>query len=319
MKAIRVHQFGEPDVLKLEEVPDPTPAAGQVVVRIKAVGVNPVETYIRAGRYGPRQFPFTPGNDGAGIIEAVGPGMRQWNKGDRVYVAGSISGTYAELALCDAKKVHRLPEKISFEDGAGLGVPAATAWRGLFQRGGAQRGEMLLVHGASGGVGTMAVQLARDAGLTIIGTAGSEKGRELVRSLGAQHVLDHRSADYLKEVMDLTQQRGVNLILEMAANVNLAKDLSILAKFGRVVIIGSRGTIEIDPRDTMSRDADIRGMTLFNVNDQDYEAIHAGIVAMLEKGGLKAIIDMTLPLAEAARAHKLVLEGESHGKIVLIP
>jgi NADPH2:quinone reductase len=245
--------------------------------------------------------------------------MRQWTKGDRVYVAGSISGTYAELALCDAKKVHRLPEKISFEDGAGLGVPAATAWRGLFQRGGAQRGEMLLVHGASGGVGTMAVQLARDAGLTIIGTAGSEKGRELVRSLGAQHVLDHRSADYLKEVMDLTQQRGVNLILEMAANVNLAKDLSILAKFGRVVIIGSRGTIEIDPRDTMSRDADIRGMTLFNVNDQDYEAIHAGIVAMLEKGRLKAIIDMTLPLAEAARAHKLVLEGESHGKIILIP
>jgi NADPH2:quinone reductase len=319
MKAIRVHQFGEPDVLKLEDVPDPTPAAGQVVVRMKAVGVNPVETYIRAGRYGPRQFPFTPGNDGAGIIEAVGPGVRQWTRGDRVYVAGSISGTYAELALCDARKVHRLPEKVSFEEGSALGVPATTAWRGLFQRGGAQHGETLLVHGASGGVGTMAVQLARDAGLSIIGTAGSEKGRELVRSLGAQHVLDHRSADYLKEVMNLTQQRGVNLILEMAANVNLAKDLSVLAKFGRVVVIGSRGTIEIDPRDTMTRDADIRGMTINNLNDQDYEAIHSGIVATLEKGRLKAIIDTTLPLAEAARAHKMVLEGESHGKIVLIP
>src|SRR6267143_3298156 len=247
MKAIRVHQFGEPDVLKLEEVPDPKAAPGQVVVRIKAVGVNPVETYIRAGRYGPKQFPFTPGNDGAGIIEEVGPAVKQWAKGDRVYVAGSISGTYAELALCDAKKVHRLPENTSFEEGAALGVPAATAWRGLFQRGGAQRGETMLIHGASGGVGTMAVQLARDAGLTIIGTAGSEKGRELVRRLGAQHVLDHRAPDYLKEIMSLTQQRGVNLVLEMVANVNLAKDLTILAKFGRVVVIGSRGTIEIDP------------------------------------------------------------------------
>jgi len=319
MNAIRVHQFGEPDVLKLEEVPDPTPGPAQVVVRIKAVGVNPVETYIRAGRYGPRQFPFTPGIDGAGVIESVGPGVKQWKKGDRVYVAGSISGTYAEVSLCDAKKVHRLPENVSFEEGAALGVPAATAWRGLFQRGGGQRGETLLIHGASGGVGTMAVQLARDMGLTIIGTAGSQKGRELVRKLGAQHVLDHHSPDYLKQVMDLTQGKGVNLILEMLANVNLGKDLTILAKFGRVVVIGSRGKVEIDPRDTMSRDADIRGMTLFNVNDQDYEAIHHGIVEALEKGKLKAIIDMKLPLAEAARAHQLVIEGDSHGKIVLIP
>src|SRR5436190_12878688 len=214
MKAIRVHQFGEPDVLKFEDVADPAPGPGQVVVRIKAVGVNPVETYIRAGRYGPREFPYTPGNDGAGIIDAAGAGVK-WKKGGRVYVAGSISGTYAQLALCDGKTVHRLPDNVSFEEGAALGVPAATAWRGLFQRGGAQRGETLLIHGASGGVGTMAVQLARDGGLTIIGTAGSEKGRELVKRLGAQHVLDHRAPDYLKEIMSITQQRGVNLVLEM--------------------------------------------------------------------------------------------------------
>src|SRR2546429_2559803 len=161
MKSIRVHQFGEPDVLKLQEVPDPTPGPGQVVVRIKAVGVNPVETYIRAGRYGPKQFPYTPGNDGAGIIEVIGPGVKQWNKGDRVYVTASISGTYAELALCDAKKVHRLPQNASFEEGATLGVPATTAWRGLFQRGGGQRGETLLIHGASGGGGAKAGGTAR--------------------------------------------------------------------------------------------------------------------------------------------------------------
>src|SRR4051812_40540146 len=150
MKAIRVHQFGEPDVLKLEEAPQPRPEAGQGVGRIKAAGGNPVETYIRAGKYGPKQFPFTPGNDGAGVIEETSAGVK-WKKGDRVYVAGSISGTYAELALCDGKKVHRLAENASFEEGAALGVPAATAWRGLFQRGGAQRGETVLIHGASGG------------------------------------------------------------------------------------------------------------------------------------------------------------------------
>src|SRR5436305_11079930 len=121
MKTIRVHQFGEAEVLKLEETPDPKPGSAQVVVRIKAVGVNPVEAYIRSGRYGPKEFPFTPGNDGAGIIEAVGPGASQWKKGDRVYVAGSISGTYAQLTLCEAKKVHRLPENASFEEGAALG------------------------------------------------------------------------------------------------------------------------------------------------------------------------------------------------------
>jgi NADPH2:quinone reductase len=319
MKAIRVHQFGEPEVLKVEDVPDPKAGPGQVLVRVKAIGINPVETYIRAGRYGPKEFPYTPGNDGAGVIEQVGADLRQWSRGDRVYIAGSLTGSYAELALCDAKKVHRLPETVSFEEGAALGVPAATAWRALFQRGGAQRGETLLVHGASGGVGTMAVQMAREAGLAIIGTAGSDKGRELVRKLGAQHVVDHHNPNYLKEVMAITQNKGVNLILEMLANVNLAKDLSILAKFGRVVVIGNRGTIEIDPRESMSRDADIRGMTLFNVNDQDYQAIHTGIVAELEKGRLKPIIDMKLPMAEAARAHRLVMEGDSHGKIVLIP
>ncbi len=319
MKAIRVHQFGEPEVLKVEDVPDPKVGSGQVLVRVKAIGINPVETYIRAGRYGPKEFPYTPGNDGAGVIEQVGADLRQWSRGDRVYIAGSLTGSYAELALCDAKKVHRLPETVSFEEGAALGVPAATAWRALFQRGGAQRGETLLVHGASGGVGTMAVQMAREAGLAIIGTAGSDKGRELVRKLGAQHVVDHHNPNYLKEVMAITQNKGVNLILEMLANANLAKDLSILAKFGRVVVIGNRGTIEIDPRETMSRDADIRGMTLFNVNDQDYQAIHTGIVAELEKGRLKPIIDMKLPMAEAARAHRLVMEGDSHGKIVLIP
>ena len=235
MKAIRVHQFGDPDVLKFEEVPDPKPAAGQVLMRIKAAGVNPVETYIRKGIYGPRQFPYTPGSDAGGVVEAVGPGVLDLKIGQRVYVSGSVTGTYAELAICNAADVHPLPEKISFEQGAALGVPYATAYFGLHLRGHAMAGETVLVHGASGGVGIAAVQWARAAGLTVIGTAGTPNGLKLVTQQGAHYVLDHTSKDYLKTLMSLTKDAGVELVLEMAAHVNLGKDLTILAKGGRVV------------------------------------------------------------------------------------
>ena len=319
MKAIRVHQFGEPDVLKLEEVPDPKPGAGQVLVRVKAAGVNPVETYIRAGRYGNRQFPFTPGADAGGTVEAVGEGVTKFRAGQRVYTAGSLTGTYAQLALANESQVHPLPEKISFAQGAALGVPYATACYALFLRAGAKPGETVLVHGASGGVGTAAVQLARAAGLTVIGTGGTDNGRKLVAEQGAHHVLDHRANDYLRQVMDLTGNRGVDLILEMLANVNLAKDLGVLARFGRVVVVGSRGRIDIDPRDTMSRNASILGMTLMNATEAELKQIHSALIAGLENGTLRPIIGKEIPLAEAARAHREVLEPGSYGKIVLVP
>lgn len=319
MRTIRVHQFGEPDVLKLEQIPDPSPATGQVVVQIKAIGVNPVETYVRAGRYGPREFPYTPGSDCAGVIAAVGSGANRFKPGDRVYTASTLSGAYAELALCDEKKVYPLPARVTFAQGAALGVPAATAYRALFHRAQAWAGESVLVHGATGGVGLFCVQLARAHGCIVIGTGGSDEGRALVLREGAHHVLDHNAAGYLDQVMALTQGRGVNVVLEMLANVNLDKDLSVLAKFGRVVVIGNRGRIEIDPRQTMARDADIRGMTLFNVPDEELHSIHFALIAALEAGTLRPIIDTELPLAEAARAHREVMENNSRGKIVLVP
>src|SRR5215470_7703707 len=176
MKAIRVHEFGEPDVLRLEEVPMPRPGPGQALVRMHAVGVNPVETYIRAGTYARvPDLPYTPGNDGAGVVEQVGSDVRDFKPGDRVYTAGSVSGTYAEFALCKTEQVHRLPANISFGQGAAMGTPYATAYRGLFQRAQAGPGETVLVHGASGGVGMAAVQLARSRGLCVLGTAGSDE------------------------------------------------------------------------------------------------------------------------------------------------
>jgi len=319
MKSIRVHEFGEPHVMKLEDEPTPTPAAGQVLVRVRAIGVNPVETYVRAGKYGPRQFPFTPGSDAAGVVEAVGAGAARFKPGDRVYTAGSISGAYAELALCEESQVHPLPDKISFEQGAALGVPYATAYYALYNRGAALAGETVFVHGASGGVGTAAVQFARAAGLTVIGTAGTDAGRRLVADQGAHHVLDHHAPDYLQQLMKFTADRGAELVLEMAAHLNLGKVLAVVAKFGRVIVVGSRGPVEINPRDTMGRNADVRGMTLMNATPQELKGIHAAIVAGLENGTLRPVVGKSLKLAEAAKAHELVLAPGSHGKIVLTP
>jgi NADPH2:quinone reductase len=319
MKAIRVHQFGDPEVLRYEDVPDPTPGPGQVVIKAQAIGVNPVETYIRAGKYGPRQFPFTPGVDAAGAIQSVGPGVTQFKPGDRVYTAATLSGAYAQLVLADAGKVFPLPPHITFQQGAALGAPATTAYRALFGRAQAKPAETILIHGATGAVGLFCVQLARAHGCTVIGTGGSEAGRQLVLKEGAHHVLDHTAPNYLDQLMKLTGGRGVDAILEMLANVNLDKDLSVLAKFGRVVVVGNRGRIEIDPRQTMARDADIRGMTIMNVTDPELYAIHRALGAALEVGILRPIIDSEMPLSEAARAHHEILEGNSRGKIILVP
>ena len=319
MKAIRVHQFGDPQVMKLEDVPDPKPGPGQVLVRVSAAGVNPVETYIRSGKYGPRQFPFTPGSDAAGVVEAIGQGVGRFKPGQRVYTSGSLTGTYAELALCSEDQVHPLPGKISFEQGAAVGIPYGTAYYALVLRGHGTAGETLLVHGASGGVGTAAVQFARAAGLTVIGTAGTEPGRKLVSEQGAEFVLDHHDPAYLNQLMRLTGDAGVNLILEMASHINLGKDLTVLAKYGRVVVIGSRGQVEINPRDTMGRNADIRGMTVMNATPTELKGIHSAIGAGLENGTLRPIVRKALPLAEAVRAHEQVLAPGAYGKIVLKP
>lgn len=321
MKTIRVHEFGGPDVLKLEEVPDLQPGPGQVVVRVKAAGVNPVETYVRTGTYAMKpNLPYTPGMDAGGTVLAVGAGVTRFKTGDRVYTAGSLSGTYAEQTVCNEAQVHRLPDNVSFEQGAAMGVPYGTAYRGLFHRGQAKPAEVLLVHGASGGVGTAALQLARAAGLVVIGTAGSEEGMKLVKAEGAHHALNHSADGYLDELMKLTEGRGVDVILEMLANKNLAKDLTVLAKKGRVVVIGSRGPVEIDPRDAMARDAEIRGMTLMNVTEPELKEIHAALIAGLENSTLRPVIGQKIPLAEAARAHVEVMKPSgAHGKIVLVP
>jgi len=323
MKAIRVHKFGGPEVLQLDDVPDPKPGPGQVVVRIRAAGVNPVDTYIRSGSYAMLPtLPYVPGNDCAGVIETVGQGVTRFKRGDRVYVVRTttpMSGGYAELALCEASTVHPLPANVSFSQGAGVSVPYGTAYRGLHNKAHARSGETLLVHGASGGVGIAAVQLGVAHGMTVVGTAGTERGRKLVQEHGAHHVLDHSTSDYLTKLMEVTGTRGADVILEMLANVNLQKDIDVVARFGRIVVIGNRGTIEINPRGTMGKDAAIFGLALWNAAPEEMASIHAAIGAGLANGTLRPVVGQELPLKEAVRAHEAVLKPGAYGKIVLIP
>ena len=320
MKAIRINSFGPPEVMHLEEVPDLVPGIGQVLVAVKAVGVNPVDTYFRSGLYRPDlKLPYIPGLDAAGVIAAIGPEVRHRKVGQRVYVARSLSGTYAEQVLCKEFQTYLLPEGISFAQGAAIGVPYGAAYRALFQRACAKAGETVLVHGASGGVGIAAVQLARAAGMRVIGTAGSAEGLSLALAQGAHHVLNHHAVGYLEELPKLTCDRGVDVVLEMLANVNLNKDLMILATHGRVVVIGSRDTIVIDPRIAMGSEAAILGMTLFNASEKELASMHAAFAAGLENGTLRPVVSRELPLAEAATAHHAVIESSTMGKIVLIP
>jgi NADPH2:quinone reductase len=320
MKAIRVHEFGGPEVMRLEEVSNPKVEAGQVLVKIKAVGVNPLDTYIRAGTYARKPaLPYTPGSDVGGVVEDVGAGVNKVKRGDRVFTTGTLTGAYAEKALVNESQVHPLPDHLSFAQGAGVHVPYYTAYRALFFRARAVPGEFVLVHGASGGVGIAAVQLARGAGMTVVGTGGTEKGRRMILEQGARQALDHRAPDYLEKAMSLTGGRGFDVILEMLANVNLAKDLGILAHGGRVVVIGNRGTVEINPRDAMSRDAAILGMLIMNASEKELVIIQAAIQAGLENHTLLPVVGQEIPLAEAPRAHTAMLESGAYGKIVLIP
>jgi len=246
MKAIVVHEFGGPEVLTFGEIPTPRPGFGQVLVRIHAAGVNPYDVYMRSGTYSIKPpLPYTPGSDGAGVVEAVGEGIKAVQPGDRVYVAKTVSGAYAEYALTLESQVHPLPAKVTYAQGAGIWVPYGTAYHALYQRPRARAGETLLIHGASGGVGIAAVQIARSLGLTILGTAGTARGRELVKLEGAHQVFDHTAADYREQILRATGGRGVDLILEMLANVNLGHDLKLLSTDGRVVVIGSRGDVTV--------------------------------------------------------------------------
>lgn len=320
MHAIRVGRFGGEDTLEYTDVPVPEPAAGQVRVRLHAAGVNPADTYVRTGQYAffTPTLPYTPGFDGAGVVDAVGAGVTATAPGERVFLSSlgtaGFSGAYAEFAVTDAADVQPLPDALSFAQGAAVGVPCVTAWRALFQKAALRPGETVLIHGASGGVGIPATQLARDAGAIVIGTAGTPDGAELVRAAGAHHVLDHTAPGYRDELADLAPA----VVIEMLADVNLAHDLEFVATYGRIVVVGSRGTLEFNPRLTMRKEATVLGTALWNATQAESATALAAVSAKLRSGTLHPVVGTELPLRDAAEAHRRVLAPGTRGKLVLI-
>lgn len=306
----------------IEDVPTPEPSASDVLVRIKAAGVNPVDIYLRSGKHAHApQLPYTPGKDAAGIVEKIGHDVDNFKPGDRVYTADSKTGTYAEFALCTESQLGRLPDGIDFRAGAAIWTPYATAYRALFEKAAAKAGETVLVHGASGGVGIAAIQWAKKAGLRVIGTAGSDAGKELVSSHGADLVTGHLSGDATAkgQILEATGGAGVQIVVEMLANINLQLDLEILAMFGRISVVGNRGTLEFDPRALMGKDASVMGLSLFNAPAETRKFIHKEIYSALTDGAIKPVIGRSFSLAEAPLAHHAVLEDSAFGKIVLLP
>jgi len=307
----------------------PAPGPGQLRVRVGAAGVNPSDTYVRLGPAGPYAGmpilptpPFTPGKDGAGVVEAVGDGSR-FSVGDRVYLYGSLSGTYAEYALCTEAQAFPLPERVSFAQGACLGVPAGTAYRALFQRCDVKPGEAVLVHGASGAVGLAAVQLALGAGCVVVGTAGTQAGLEAIKAAGANAAFNHREEGYLAAAKAATPGgAGFNVCLEMMASANLAADMGVMARYGRVGIIGSRATeIGLNPRATMPLELDIRGVFSGNATPEEVRAANAGLYEAMEAGSLTPVVGMQLSLEEAPKSHVEVMTpsaGGATGNIVLV-
>eukprot|EP00931_Biecheleriopsis_adriatica_P095238 TRINITY_DN68878_c0_g1_i1.p1 TRINITY_DN68878_c0_g1~~TRINITY_DN68878_c0_g1_i1.p1 ORF type:complete len:366 (+),score=54.03 TRINITY_DN68878_c0_g1_i1:45-1142(+) len=328
--AIIVESFGGPEVLKLGSKALPPLGPGQVRVDVRAAGVNPSDTYVRLGPHGPWAAtphllptpPFTPGKDGAGVVTEVGSGVSSIAAGQRVYLTGAVTGTYASEAVCDAGSVHALPDNASFEQGACVGVPCATAYHALKFRARTSAGQRVFIHGASGAVGLAAVQLAKGMGCFVVGTAGTAAGLDAVAKAGADAALNHREEGYVAKCQELAPD-GYNVILEMAAHANLPTDLKLAGKRSCVCIIGSKAeTVAVNPRDTMPKEIDVRGVFLSSQTPDERREMHSELFEAMSRGTLLPVIGMRLPLGEAAKAHVEVMapsSGGAVGNIVLLP
>uniref|UniRef100_A0A8C5W5T8 Quinone oxidoreductase n=1 Tax=Microcebus murinus TaxID=30608 RepID=A0A8C5W5T8_MICMU len=299
MRAVRVFQFGGPEVLKLQsDVAVPIPKDSEVLIKVHACGVNPVETYIRSGTYSRKPaLPYTPGSDVAGVIEAVGDNVSAFKKGDRVFTTGTISGGYAEYALAADHTVYKLPEKLDFKQGAAIGIPYFSAYRALIHSARAKAGETVLVHGASGGVGIATCQIAR--------------------AYGTKDCFAKWKVNYVDKIKTICLVEGIDVIIEMLANVNLNKDLNLLS-YG-VQVVGNRGTIEINPRDTMVKECSIIGVTLFATTKEEFQQFAAALQAGMEVGWLKPVIGPQYPLEKVAQAHENIIHSSgAAGKMILL-
>eukprot|EP00921_Rhytidocystis_pertsovi_P023829 GHVQ01038259.1.p1 GENE.GHVQ01038259.1~~GHVQ01038259.1.p1 ORF type:complete len:358 (+),score=55.15 GHVQ01038259.1:256-1329(+) len=350
MSRIRVHVLGGPEVLKVE-----TEIGGEAqlstmpntfLVQIKHAGVNNMDTYIREGKHGRLPLlPYTPGTDFSGVIAAISDTFREgydqkFKVGSRVF--GCLCpgdsryletcrktdlysnrdfldhhGTYANLCYVnpDVDIIDVLPENKDFETGAAATSVYLTAYRALFTAGKCRPRETVLVHGGGGGVGSAVIEMTKSIGVRCIATAGSASGLQVCREAGASHVLNHSKEGYIEELLDLTQGDGVNMVVETSADKHLGIDLQILKRGGRVVVVNSRGNVQISPTEIMSKESTVTGVSLFNATRDELLEAQAYVTAALRSGAFSPIIQ-TFTLAEAANAHREFMLN-SAGRIVL--
>jgi NADPH2:quinone reductase len=316
-RAFVAHEHGDLSKLKVEDVPIPQPKENEVLIRIHAAGVNYVDKYIIEGSFGDDfgKLPLTGGLDGAGEVEAAGSKATRFKKGDRVFIHSHVrTGTFAQYGVFPEGSIFPLPSNISFEQGAAIGVSYFTAYRALFQVKKQKEPKIVLVHGASGGVGSAAVQLAKQAGLTVYGTAGSDAGQKVVKQAGADFVLNHNEKDYAKKI----PAGGIDLIIELHAEKNLPKDLELIGTKGTIIIVGSGGEVSIDPGQLVGTEASIAGIFTIKMDEKETAEAGAAIVKGLENGSLIPVIDAKFPLDKVGDAFaELTKDSGRKGKLVI--
>jgi NADPH:quinone reductase-like Zn-dependent oxidoreductase len=303
MKAVRIHSFGGPDVLRFEDAPRPEPATRQVLVRVHAAGVNPVDWKIREGKFGQIPFPTVMGSDFSGEIEALGPGVEEFRVGEMVF--GSVadeSGSYAQYALAPISHIVEKPKQIDHTTAAAIPVPALTAWQALFDEAKLEPGQRVLIHAASGGVGNFAVQFAKWKGAHVIGTA-SGSNADLVRSLGADEFIDYRSTRFENAVRD------VDVVFDTIGGDTQERSWKVLKKGGVLV------SIVQPPSEQGAKAHNVRGIFMREDATRNEELIQ--ISKLVANGQVKVNVETILPLGEARKAQELSQTGHARGKIVL--
>ena len=331
MKAIRFHEFGEVEVLKYEDVPDPEVGDDEVLVRVKAAALNHLDLRLRSGKSPrPVDLPHIGGVDIAGDVEAVGKNVTDVKPGARVVIDPTVKtpkgpmvvgvnfyGGFAEYVKVPAVNVVPIPDEVSYDDAATLPICYVTAWYGLFDRGNTQKDETVLVHAAGSGTGSAAVQIAKEGGAFVIATAGSEEKLEKVKKLGADATINYNTHDFAEEVKKITEGKGVDIIFDQIGASVWENNLKSLKMKGRILLVGVVGggqtTFNFGP--VIVRDLSVLGVTVFNAPRSNL----INVINLVSLGRLKPVIDKRLPLSEAAAAQKLLEDRSQFGKVILNP
>lgn len=313
MRAVILRAWGDPSQFEVQEVEQPTPGAGEVLVRVRASGTNPVEAKIRAGgSWAQIAPPVILGYDVAGVVEAVGPGVTEFEPGDEVYytpeIFGNQRGSYAEYNVAPATIMAKKPETLSFVEAAAIPLAGGTAWEAVIRRLQLRAGESILIQGGAGGVGSFAVQFAKAAGARVLATA-SAGNQETLRGLGVDVALDYVNDDIVAAVQDETGGQGVDAVLELAGENRVARSLPALRAFGRIATI-------LPPQGDLSS-LYVNNITLYGVFLTREGRRLREMRPLFEQGQVEPLVDRVLPLAEVAQAHERLDTGHGRGKIVL--